>query len=135
MDTHNRRSGKLDKRAQKIAQNIIAEMVERGVLPQPRERQQEEGLLAHDANAGRDPSVEPSRVNESGDLHTLPMQGEDPHNNEVQAAGTADQEENVVHSSGPPRLPQMSGALEVDGIHPTSTLYHDALRNEQELYE
>ncbi|MCJ1432156.1 hypothetical protein MMC27_001512 [Xylographa pallens] len=135
VDTHKRRSGKLDKRAQKIAQNIIAEMVERGVLPQPRERQQEEGLLAHDGNAGRDPSVEPSRVSESRDLHVLPTQGENPYNDEVQPAGAADQEENVVHSSLPPRLPQMSGALEVDEIHPASTLYHDALRKDRELYE
>ena len=134
MDTHKRRSGKLETRAQRIAQNIIAEMTERGVLPQPRERQQEEGLLADDGNAARDASVEPSRMSESRDPHTLPAEGVVTYD-EVQPARAADPEGDVVLPSLPPRLPLMSGALEVDEIQPASALYHDALRDDRELYE
>ncbi|MCJ1382659.1 hypothetical protein MMC17_005772 [Xylographa soralifera] len=134
VDTHKRRSGNLDKRAQRLAQNIIAEMTERGVLPQPRERQQEEGLLAHDGNAGRDASVEPSRMSESRDPHALPMQGVDPYNG-APPAEAADQEGNLDLPSLPPRLAQMSGALGDDEIHPASALYHDTLRDDRELYE
>ncbi|MCJ1387276.1 hypothetical protein MMC18_000116 [Xylographa bjoerkii] len=134
IDTHQRRSGKLDKRAHRIAQNIIAEMTERGVLPQPQERQQEEGLLAHDGNAQRDTSVGPSRMSESRDRYTLPMQGKDPYN-QAQSATAADQEEVVVLPSLPPRLAQMTGALEVDEIDPAPARYTQALRDDRDLYE
>ena len=134
MDTHKRRSGKLDKRAQRIAQNIIAEMTERGVLPQTRERQQEEGLLAHDGNAGRDVSVERSRMSESRDPHTLPAQEVDP-DTEAQPVRAADEEGIVALPSLPPRLPQMSGAIDADEIHPAPALYHDTARDDRALYE
>ncbi|MCJ1284317.1 hypothetical protein MMC26_003648 [Xylographa opegraphella] len=134
VDTHQRRRNSLDKRAQRIAQNIIAEMTERGVLPQPRERQQEEGLLAHDGNAGRDAWVEPSRMSESRDPYTLPTRGETPYNHQVESARAPPQEGEVASGPLPPVLPHMSGALEVDEIPPASAPYHDAIRDDRELY-
>ena len=41
IDTHRRRRNKTDVRANKIAQDIIAEMTQRGVLPAPQHQQQQ----------------------------------------------------------------------------------------------
>ena len=63
MDTYRRRSGKVDARAQKIAQAIVADMIGRGLLPTSQMRQQEEPLLVHPINAGTEseaPVVLPS---------------------------------------------------------------------------
>ncbi|MCJ1479509.1 hypothetical protein MMC13_008195 [Lambiella insularis] len=69
VDTHNRRGRKVDKRATKLAQSMIAEMTERGILPAPQHRQQEEGLLAHNADGEREASVIAlPRVSESRDI-------------------------------------------------------------------
>ena len=52
MDTHRRRSGKVDARAQKIAQAMIADLTARGLLPTSEMRQQEQPLLVNPANPG-----------------------------------------------------------------------------------
>ncbi|MCJ1401000.1 hypothetical protein MMC11_004212 [Xylographa trunciseda] len=134
VDTHRRRSRKLDKRAHKIAQNIIAEMTQRGTLPQPYERQQEEGLLAHDRTAQRDASAGPSRTSESRDPYDLPMQGLNPYD-QAQPTEVAEQDQVVVLPSLPLRLSEMSGALEVDEILPAPARYTQAQHDDRDLYE
>jgi len=134
IDTHKRRSGKLDKRAQRIAQNIVAEMTERGVLPQPQERQQEEGLLAHDGNAQRDALGSSSRASESRDPYTLPVHGENPYD-QAQSASAAEQEEVMILPSVPRRVADMTGALQVDEIHPVPAHHNQAPHDHHDLYE
>ena len=123
----------MEQRAQRLAQNIIAEMTERGVLPQPQERQQEEALLAHDANAERADSVGPSKTNESRDPNTQPIQGVDPYN-QAQSAGTAAHEEVVILPAIPPRSSVIPKPTDPDEISYAPTPYVQALRD-HELYE